>query len=522
MALFEARARAADPRFALSDDNVAAVIDICRQLDGIALAIELTAARVALLGVEGLRGRLGERLNVLTSGNRLALARHQILRAALEWSHSLLTPTQQTVFRRLGVFASSFALEASQQVVADESIDEWAALDALGSLVDKSLVVVEIPASGEPRYRLLETMRQYALERLEAAGDGEATRSRYLDVFVALAEQAKSGLLGSEQARLMRRVGLEMENILAAHASCGRLAGSGERDLRLVTGLYRYWVNCALLSLGFDVTQEALRRPGAEARNRLRCEALTWAGRMGGRIGRFEQAMRAHDEAISIARELGAPELLAEALSFSGASHAEQADFAGARVQMEEALELGQREGIESEPFARSALVLGELERIEGNYARAQSLYEASLAHARRKRDLHLVGLNLSNLVMTSIQQGSTAGVRDRLLEMLAMGEETSTINRYGRVFPLILCAGLAALRGHWERSAQYEGAATLHFERVGWPLDPSDKVYVRGVSARTRAALGEPAFERSLALGRRLSIDEALAQMRQYLQQET
>ncbi len=239
VALFEARARAADPRFALAADNVAAASDICRRLDGIPLAIELAAARVPLLGIEGLLRRLGERFRVLTSGNRLALPRHQTLRGALEWSHSLLTPSQQTVFRRLGVFAGSFALETVQRVAADESIDEWAVLDALGSLVDKSLVVAEPQATGEPRYRLLETMRQHALDRLQAAGDADVTRTRHLDAFVALAEQAKSESFGPQQGRLMRRLDLDLENMVAAHAWCDRLAGGGERDLRLVTGLFR-------------------------------------------------------------------------------------------------------------------------------------------------------------------------------------------------------------------------------------------------------------------------------------------
>jgi predicted ATPase/DNA-binding winged helix-turn-helix (wHTH) protein len=518
VALFEARAHAADPRFELTPDNVAAAIDICRQLDGIALAIELAAVRVPLLGIEGLRRRLGERLNILTSGSRLAPPRHQTLRAALEWSHALLTPSQQAVFRRLSVFVGSFALEAAQQVAADESIDEWAVLDALGSLVDKSLVVVEAQAGGEPRYRLLETMRQYGIDRLEAEGDRDSARRRHLDVYVALAEQARSGLLGPEQGRLMRRLDLELDNVLAAHAWCAHIVGGGERDLRLVTGLYRYWLNAALISLGHKVTQEALCRPGAESRERLRCEALTRAGNLGGRMRRFEQAMQAHDEAIAIARELGAPELLAETLTRSGSTRVEQGDLVGARLQLEEALGLSQQVGIESEPFGRAALALGELERLEGHWVRAESLYEASLSYARQQGDAHLMGFGLVDLVMTAMAQGRTAGVRERLIEAAALYEQTFAINRYGRLFVLILCAGLAALRGDWELAARFEGAATFHFAQLEWPLDPPDRAYVQSVSARARAALGDAAFERALAQGRALSLDDALAQMRKYL----
>ena len=161
-----------------------AVIEICRRLDGIPLAIELAAARLPLLGVEGLRARLDERFNVLTAGARVVLRRHQTLRATLEWSHGLLTPDEQTVFRRLGVFAGSFTLEAAQHVVSDERIDVWAALDHLGALVDKSLVLAE--GDPVPRYRLLETTRAYALERLAEAGETARMLRRHAEAILAL------------------------------------------------------------------------------------------------------------------------------------------------------------------------------------------------------------------------------------------------------------------------------------------------------------------------------------------------
>jgi len=518
VALFEARAQAADPRFSLTVGNLAAVIDICRKLDGIALAIELAAARLPLLGVEGLRSRLGERLHVLTSGNRLALPRHQTLRAALEWSHGLLSSAQQTVFRRLGVFAGSFALEAAQHVAADTVIDEWTVLDALGSLVDKSLVVAEPEADGEPRYRLLETMRQYALDRLQAAGDDEATRTRHLDAFVALAEEARSESFGPLQGRLMKRLDLDLENLLAAHSWCARIADGGERDLRLVTGLFRYWLARALLSLGYRMTQEALLRRGSESRDRLRREGLTQAGRLSARIGLHEQSIQAHDEAIAIAREIGAPDVLADALTFAGMSRTEYGDLAGARLRIEEALTLSRPLGTGSERFGKAALALGELERLEGHWAQARALYQVAHAQARGQGDLRLIGSSLNNLIMTSLAEGSTAGVREWLLESLQMSEEVGA--DYQRLFPLLLSAGLAALQSDWESSARFEGAAIFHFAQLGWPLDPPDRAFAESFSSRTRAALGDVAFERALADGRALAVDQALAEMRQYLNQ--
>ncbi len=184
--LFEARAQAVDPRFALSGANMPAVIEICRRLDGIPLAIELAAARLPLLGVEGLRARLDERFNLLTAGARVVLRRHQTLRATLEWSHSLLTPDERTVFRRLAVFAGGFTLEAAQHVASDEAIDRWTALDHLGALVDKSLVLAE--GDPIPRYRMLETTRAYGLERLAESGETQQVLHRHAQAVLAVLE----------------------------------------------------------------------------------------------------------------------------------------------------------------------------------------------------------------------------------------------------------------------------------------------------------------------------------------------
>jgi predicted ATPase/DNA-binding winged helix-turn-helix (wHTH) protein len=184
VALFVERAHAVDPRFLLADDNVGWVIDICRRLDGIPLAIELAAARVPLLGVHGLHARLDQMFNVLTGGARMKLRRHQTLRAALEWSHSLLSADEQAAFRRLGVFAAGFTLELAQQVVSDERVDQWLVLDLLGHLIDKSLVIAD--GAAEPRYRMLETTRAFALEKLAAAGESDRTLRRHAQVVCSL------------------------------------------------------------------------------------------------------------------------------------------------------------------------------------------------------------------------------------------------------------------------------------------------------------------------------------------------
>ncbi len=257
--LFVERARSADIHFVLGPDNVQAVADICHRLDGLPLAIELAAARVRLLGVQGLRDRLGERFRVLTGGARTAMRRHQTLRAALDWSHGLLSEAEQRVLRRLGVFVGGFALELAQGVACDEGLDEWAVLDALSGLVDKSLVVASVTEGTEaPRYSLLETTRAYALEKLAAAGETDACIERHTQAVCAFFERFEEARRGDgdtlSQRELVRRTAPELDNERAALAWAmgdagpvlGEAAGRKVRDLDLAVGL----AGSAMLTFG--------------------------------------------------------------------------------------------------------------------------------------------------------------------------------------------------------------------------------------------------------------------------------
>ncbi len=217
VALFEARVRAVDPRFALTDESLPLVIDICRRLDGLPLAIELAAARVATLGLPAVRDKLDARFKLLTGGSRAALRRHQTLRAALEWSHSLLGDAERAVFRRLGVFAGGFTMELAQSVVGDAHLDDWAVLDHLSALVEKSLV--EVDMGDPPRYRLLETARAFALEHL-AAGETAETLKRHAHALCNVLERVDGANLDCElrSDQCAALVQPELDNLRAAHA----------------------------------------------------------------------------------------------------------------------------------------------------------------------------------------------------------------------------------------------------------------------------------------------------------------
>jgi predicted ATPase/DNA-binding winged helix-turn-helix (wHTH) protein len=230
--LFAARVQALEPRFLVSDANVAAVVDICRRLDGIPLAIELAAARVPLLGVEGVRNRLDERFRLLTAGSRLALRRHQTLRAALEWSYSLLSEPEQKIFDGLGVFAGGFSLESAQRLGTDADIDEWSVLDHLGALVDKSLVIAD---GGSARYRMLETTRAFALERLAARGETLSMLRRHAEVMRTLFERFYRDIVdgGASPGELLKRVGADLDNLRGAI----HWASGSDGDLRTAIAL---------------------------------------------------------------------------------------------------------------------------------------------------------------------------------------------------------------------------------------------------------------------------------------------
>ena len=274
VALFIERAVAVKPAFAVTNENAPAVAEICHRLDGLPLAIELAAARVRVLPPQRMLAELGHRLSFLMGGARDLPARQKTLRGAIDWSHDLLTGAEQKLFRRLAVFVGGCALEAIEAVCNIEN--DLTVLETLESLVGKSLVK-QTEAHGEPRFAMLETIREYAGDKLIAAGDEERVRERHRDYFLALAEEAEPKLMGAEQAAWLQRLEEEHENLRAALDWSLAEAGS-EGGLRLCGALQRFWLTRGHLSEGREWCVRVLGKAGAEERTPERAKALNAAG----------------------------------------------------------------------------------------------------------------------------------------------------------------------------------------------------------------------------------------------------
>jgi len=511
--LFTDRALAAQPTFQLTEQNAGAVADICQRLDGIPLALELAAARVRTLSVEIIASRLNDRFRLLTSGDRTAMPRQQTLRALIDWSYDLLTDNERALLRRLAVFAGGWTLEAAEAVGAAADLSEKDVLDLLSNLVEKSLVSME--AEGQ-RYRLVETVRQYAQERLDEAGEADATRTRHLAFYLAMAERASPELVGPEQGTWLARLDLEGENLLAAHAWCDDAQGGAEPGLRLIFAVKLYMINRGLIALLNRATLEALARPGAQGRTVARCRVLHSAGQVCVLTNRIEAAKPYLEESLSIAREIEDGVRAAMVLEELGSVAEAQGDLVAARNYFEQALVLAEKGG-NARAFAAASNQLAQLCRMEGDLNTAESLYGRVLELSRSIADRESIAVALLNLAIVSIGRGIPDHARVMLLEALAIARETGS-KPVGQSV-LDVTAGLAALHKEWERVARLSGAAEAQIARTGIQRDPSDEAFLGPRVAQTLEALGSAKFDRAALAGRALAYEDAIAEASSWLE---
>jgi predicted ATPase/class 3 adenylate cyclase len=512
--LFIDRALAVKPGFKVSDSNAPALASICRRLDGIPLALELAAARMRSMSLEELNQRLDQRFQVLTGGLRTAPARQKTLRALIDWSYDLLSLVERAMFCRLAVFAGGWTIRAAEQICAGDQVAQDHMLNLLVSLADKSLVLVE-DRNGVTRYRMLETIREYARERLANSSGAETARARHLAFYVALAEEAGAGLTGPKQREWLELLDLERENLLAAHAACEHANGGAAMGLRLVHAVKRYWVSRGLMGLGKRLTAEALERADAQPRTMERCRALFAAGQFACFMAQYAEARPYLEESLDIARETGDEYISASLNSTLALATLGQNDHVAARKYFEEAITLSRRSGNQRE-LAVCLNGLAQLDRMEGALDEADDLYRQALVVLREIGDRETVAVVLLNLAIVAIGRRWAAQTRAILQDVFAIATEIRS-KPTGQC-ALDVCAALAALTGEWKQAARFFGAVDAETAETGYQRDPADEAFLVPLISEARAELGTETFREVEAQGRGLAYDEAIDEARAWL----
>jgi predicted ATPase/transcriptional regulator with XRE-family HTH domain len=506
VALFVERAQAAISGFELTAENAPAVAGICQRLDGLPLAIELAAARIKALPPAALLARLEQRLPLLTGGGRDLPARQRTMRDAIAWSYDLLAPEEQRLFRLLSVFAGGFTLDAAEAVSG--SAGEISILDGVVALVEQSLLRQIPGADDEPRYQLLETVREFGLEQLAAAGEAAEARQRHADYFLRIAENLQHGFRMMED-----QTGLasEQDNVRLALTWCDE-HGDADALLRLSVLLNGIWLAPGLYREGLKWVERALSLSSSKA-STPRIQALTAAGHLAAFQGDYARADRFLTERLALARELGVPFLIGGALGFAGHLSYRRGQYGASEALLNEALQLlcGLDDSIPDVEEAIAHLALGDTALAQGQFDRAARHYEDALERHQAGGFVWgpidaRIGLAAANycagnaIEATPLYAKSLNRARDSGITLLVASA-------------LLGLAGVAAESGRAEQGAHLLGAAEAMDASFGAPIFPRDQpVRDRCLSALT-AALGEERLAAAREAGRTLTVEEAITQ---------
>ena len=472
--LFVERAQEVAPEFALTDETALPITAICRRLDGLPLALELAAARVKLLPPQALLARLEQRLPLLTDGPRDAPDRQRTMRDTIAWSHDLLTGEEQELFHRLAVFAGGFTLEAAAAVAAGEPV-----LDRVTSLVDQSLLRLIAQPTGEPRFALLETVREYALERLEASGDSAAVRLAHAEYFLALAEQAEPELTGPEQMRWVDRLAVEHDNLRAALGWAVTRDSPTAIGVRLAGALWRFWWMHGHYREGREWLETALaQNAGTETE---RAKALYGAGSLATEQGDYDKATALLESALTAARAAGERVVAALALTDLGSIARQQGAYDRASEFHGEALalrrEVGDRRGV-----AVSLANMGLAALHQGEYGRADELLAGSVTMFRELGDQHSLITSISNLAHAAAFHGDYQRARALVEESLAGYRE---LGDHQGIADDLITLGLAARGlGDPARATALFHEALEHSREIGYRLGEAIALHRLGLAA--------------------------------------
>ena len=512
--LFVERAQALLPTFSLNQANALAVAEICRRLDGLPLAIELAAGRTSVLSVEEIRNRLDDRFRLLTGGRPAAMGRQQTLLAAVRWSHEQLTEEERGVLQRLSIFAGGWTLEAAM-AVASEAGDEYEMLDVLARLAHHGLVVAQPGHDQVTRYAMLETVRQYALERLQEAGEASRAMDRHLAYYLALAQMDESKRFGPEQLQWDRRLASELDNFLGAHAWCNHSERGAQDGLLLLSALRPYLSEAGQYLLGERLLAEALGRPGAQTPNLARCAALAASGMHLFFLGRYAESQARAQESLAIATAIGERARQGYAMWIIGFCEFACGHSLEARARFERSLELARAEH-DVRQIPRVLIGLAEIERTAGNLNRALELNEEVLAIHRQESNLLSALPPLANLATIALELGQNRKARDYLMQAVAVADRSE--HTQARISQLSCAAGLAAANQDLQRSGRLLGAMNTLAESMNYHVEPADAVFVASLTDRVRQGLGDRGFADAIAMGRAATLDQALDDMRALL----
>jgi non-specific serine/threonine protein kinase len=515
--LLVARAQTIRPDFRLDAENAAAVVQVCRRLDGLPLAIELAAARLQSLTLHDLAARIDDRFRLLRRGDRSAQPRHQTLQAMMDWSYDLLDATERLVLRRLAVFAGGCTLAAAERVCSGDGVEEADVVDVLDELTRKSLIQADAGEAEATRYRLLEIVRHYAADRLVEANEQETLRARHLSWCLELADAAAPGLNGPQQSRWLAQLEAEHDNLRAAlrwvlDAPDGDHLTAG---LEVAGAIWRFWETRGYASEGRAWLDALLAHgpPASEAAAAARGRALLGAGVLAHVQGDYARAVAYQEEGLAIWRSLGDGPGLIASLNLLGIIAKSRGDYTRADEFYAEALTMARNLGQQG----RIATLLGNMgtvARLQGDYVRATTLYEEALSIARARGDGQVVTRVLSYLAAvagdTNEQQRAAALYRESLRQSWSLNDR--------RYIPICLEGLAGTVGGDSERTVDVVRNAVVLLAcsaalraSLSTPLSPAEQAPVERTLAALRAALPDAQFAAAWAEGTALPLEEAI-----------
>jgi predicted ATPase/DNA-binding SARP family transcriptional activator len=504
MQLFKERAEIAMPGFVINAQNGPLIVQICRRLNGIPLAIELAAARVNVLSVDQIAKRLDDRFNLLTIGSRSALPRHQTLRATIEWSYDLLSERECILFRRLAVFMGGWTLESAEEVCGGNGLKSHEILDLLTQLVNKSLVWVESNAV-EHRYRRLETIRQFAREKLLDTGEVTLLRNKHLAYFLKKAEEIEPYLTGAEQSTWMNYLDQELDNIRLALDWCISEDKSNEY-FRLFGSLTWFcYIHCHCRE-GLKWFRRALKFKKRASKN-AQAKAVGGAGWLNYAIDDLAAASTCHRQSANLYRELGDTKGLSTQLQFAGVLEFQRGNRDQARIFLEESL-LISRTINNKLAMPRVIMHLGHFAQDDGDYTTAWRYYEESLAICRELQEGHLTMMVLSTMGDLALTQKKYPQARQYFKEALEIGVRLKNKRTMAETF--LRFAEILSFEERYAECAHLLGFAETLFEESE-SLTESHLEEMNRISVNPTSKMGENAYQREFDNGKILKLDQAV-----------